>query len=78
MTSFLISHLLWSSIVFVIMLSCEHDEGTVKFEHKLICFIPIVNSIWFIALVMLRGFELNDHANSMFKGVTKIKDFIFS
>lgn len=78
MTSFLISHLLWSSIVLVIMLSCEHDEGTVKFEHKLICFIPIVNSIWFIALVMLRGFELNEQANNMFKGVTKIKDFIFS
>lgn len=78
MTSFLISHLLWSSIVLVVMLSCEHDEGTVKFEHKFICFIPIVNSVWFIALVMLRGFELNDQANSMFKGVTKIKDFIFS
>lgn len=78
MMSFLFSHLLWSGIVLAIMLSCEHDTGTVKFEHKVVCFIPFVNSIWLILLIFTRGFELDDAADSMFAAITKVKDFLLS
>ncbi len=78
MMSFLFSHLLWSGIVLAIMLSCEHDTRTVKFEHKVVCFIPFVNSIWLILLIFTRGFELDDIADDMFAVITKVKDFLLS
>ena len=78
MMSFLFSHLLWSGIVLAIMLSCEYEEDTVKFEHKVVCFIPMLNSLWLIALILTRGFEMDNLVRSMFKGITKVKEFLLS
>ena len=78
MMSFLFSYLLWSGIVLAIMLSCEYEEDTVKFEHKVVCFIPMLNSLWLIALILTRGFEMDNLVRSMFKGITKVKEFLLS
>lgn len=74
----IVVHLLWSSVVLAIMLACEHDTGAVKFEHKVLCYLPYLNSLWLIALIMTRGFEQDKIADSMFIQVTKAKDFIVS
>lgn len=78
MISSVFTHVLWSCVVLAIMLSCEHDTGTVKIEHKVLCFIPILNSIWLIALIITRGFEFDTLALKMFKTITNIKDFLIS
>lgn len=78
MLSSVVVHLLWSCVVLAIMLACEHDTNTVKFEHKVLCFIPFLNSFWLIALIFIRGFELDTIADAMFVQVTKVKDFLLS
>ena len=78
MMSFLFTHLLWSGIGLAIMLSSEQEKDTVKFEHKVVCFIPMFNSLWLIALILTRGFEMDNLARSMFKGITKVKEFLLS
>lgn len=74
MTTLLITHLLWSLVCYLLVTVAISEQ--MKTEHKILCFIPYLNTVFLSLVVVLKIVNTGHYLKQLLTFVSVVKTIV--